>query len=284
MNDLFWVIVLYNQVPTTPPTLRILDKIFKIHNETIHHILVYDNSLNPIINSADILNCKNVILDYIHNPLNPGIAEAYNYALNKANTLNKKWLILLDQDTILNENFVLNIESSLDLISSNSNIVAIIPKVLDGLKVVSPTKFVFGVFTSKIYNIQKGNQIGHISAINSGSCLSVKFLTSLNGFNPNFPLDMLDHWLFYKIFTLNKIILLNNNVIKHSLSVSNAPMSVNRYHMAIKSEKYLFCDIANMTFNYKILLLLRFFKQILFLRFKLARLTLLSFFNLFKFY
>jgi GT2 family glycosyltransferase len=282
MNDIFWVIVLYNKNQIIPSSLKVLDDLFDNYMDTVHNILIYDNSDKPLKNIDKIFQNKNVVIEYLHNPSNPGLAKAYNYALQISNSKKKRWLILLDQDTILNHFFIYNLKDSLKLTSySGSKIVAIIPKVQDGKNVVSPTRFINGVFITKIKKLQFGILTGQISAINSGSCISIDFLNSIGGFNENFPLDMLDHWLYYTIYKSNKSVFFNNNVIKHSLSVSSGSMPTNRYKNAIKCEKHLYCDIANLTFNYKILIILRFFKQILFLRLKLAGHTFMTFLKLF---
>ena len=42
----------------------------------------------------------------------------------------------------------------------------------------------------------EGVQNKAVMAINSGSLIKVSFLTEIGGFNGQFPLDYLDHWLF----------------------------------------------------------------------------------------
>ena len=39
-------------------------------------------------------------IHYISDPTNPGVSKAYNVGFELARQLNKKWLLLLDQDTV----------------------------------------------------------------------------------------------------------------------------------------------------------------------------------------
>jgi GT2 family glycosyltransferase len=284
MNDLFWIIVLYNKNPIIPTSLKILDNIFNINCDSIHHILIYDNSVYPLKDIDDFFMSKNVVIEYIHNPLNPGLAKAYNHALQIANSIKKKWLVLLDQDSILDNNFLNNLNNSININFLNSNVVAIIPRVFDGSKLVSPSTIILDIFINKFKFQGFGITEKNITAINSGSAISVEYLLSIGGFNNKIPLDILDHWLFYTIRKSKKEIYLNSNIIQHSLSVTNAPMSIYRYRATLNAEKYLYCDIGNNYIKYIILLLMRLSKQLLYLRFQLAQETFLFLIGFFKFH
>ena len=45
-------------------------------------------------------------IHYVHDPSNGGLASAYNYALARAESEEREWLLLLDQDTSLTAEFI----------------------------------------------------------------------------------------------------------------------------------------------------------------------------------
>jgi GT2 family glycosyltransferase len=273
IEDIYWVCVLFNTIPAESLTLISLSKIFESNITSKHNILIYDNSLVSIKELNFFSHNVNIL--FYHNPENPGLAVPYNYALEKAIDLNKKWLVLLDQDTVLGSDFLLQLTDSINSVQGDDSIGAIIPKVYNGKNLVSPSRLCCGVinFPYKGYGYQKIK--GNISAINSGSAISVDFLNQISGFNEEFSLDLLDHWLFYEIFLFRKSVFLNSASIQHSLSVATGPVSGQRYKSTLLGEKKLYCDIKGKKNIYSMVLLLRTIKQLLKGRFMLAKMTLL---------
>lgn len=272
MEDIYWVCVLYNSRPIQPSILNSLENIFSIHTNYIHNIVVYDNSQKPI--DFRPLNLSNVHVSFKHNPANPGLAVAYNYALKKAIELKKKWLVLLDQDSILESNFLEQLTNSIEKAEKDNSVVAIIPRVYHNKILVSPSKLFFSVLNLPYKS--SGDKVidSKITAINSGSVLLIDFLISIGGFNEEFPLDILDHWLYYEIFQNKKNVFLTSSNIKHSLSVTQAPITIDRYKSGLLGEKKLYCDIKRKKINYSLLLIFRTCKQILKGRFTLAKMTI----------
>jgi len=259
MDEIFWVCVLYNTIPDDSLTLISLSKIFKSSINLNHNILIYDNSLNSTN----------------HNPENPGLAVAYNYALKIAAGFDKKWLVLLDQDSELGSDFLIQLVRSLDEVEKDDSIVAIIPSVYDEKTLVSPSKLISGVLNLPYRGRVNDKINGGISAINSGSAISINFLNSISGFNEDFPLDILDHWLYYKIFLLKRSVYLNSAILKHSLSVARGTVSFRRYKSILLGEKKLFCEIKKQRILYSTVLLLRTAKQLLKGQFSTAKMTIL---------
>ena len=91
------VIVVYNIHPehsrTFSSLLNVLSDI-EINNLAI---IVYDNS--PERHDLNLDSNANLSITYKHDERNPGIAAAYNYALQEANKNGSEWLLLLDHDT-----------------------------------------------------------------------------------------------------------------------------------------------------------------------------------------
>ena len=77
------------------------------------------------------------------------------------------------------------------------------------LKLVSENEMVSPVFANilrplKSEKPESGIQHTPVMAINSGAFIRVSFLDEIGGFNNQFPLDFLDHWLFHEIYANGK--------------------------------------------------------------------------------
>lgn len=120
IEGIYWVCVLYKTIPADSSTLISLSKIFKRNISSIHNILIYDNSQM----STKEVNffSHNVSVLFHHNPKNPGLAVAYNCALQKATDLKKKWLVLLDQDSVLGSDFLVQLINSIDVVQNDNSI------------------------------------------------------------------------------------------------------------------------------------------------------------------
>src|SRR5690606_15818190 len=71
-------------------------------------IYVYDNS--PNIDEEAIAN---PFVFYVHDNKNPGVSKAYNEGAKFAKDNGKNWILLLDQDTQLPEDFLRKIEENI---------------------------------------------------------------------------------------------------------------------------------------------------------------------------
>ena len=270
-DKIFLVLVLYKTKLEDSRTIKSLSLYLKNNID----IFVFDNSPNPQYNKEffthGIFN-----VHYQCNTLNPGLAFAYNEALKYASLYNKEWVLLLDQDTELTKEYIEEI-SSINLDDFSIEIVAIIPKVFSSKnKLISPSKI----------NIDNGLIKSSITGINSGTILRVNYMKSINGFCLHFPLDMLDHWYFRKIFKDKKYVFLLKSSIKQDLSVSNNfenNISLDRYKMMLNSE-YLFVSeqgvFGEMIFRLR--LFLKIIRQIKYRNSSYYKYSLNRFFSNFK--
>ncbi|MBP3041446.1 glycosyltransferase [Bacillaceae bacterium Marseille-Q3522] len=253
------VLVLYNQSIEACKTLQSLHRIFSGNGLSCQngHLVIYDNSEQ--MQAFDKDKYSWIESTYFHNPQNPGIATAYNYALQKANHKNSDWLVLLDDDTCLTEKYA-------DLLlvppAMKEDVVAAVPKVKDNGIQISP------VFSDSLRPLQlerpaAGIQNKPVMAINSGSFLRVTFLNEIHGFNENFPLDYLDHWLFYEIYARNYKVEVFDIVLKHELSVMDyRNVSLKRYQNIINAEILFYKQFHKELFPfYRKQLIKRLFKQ-----------------------
>ena len=259
------VVVIYNAPIQSSITISSLNTIAKHVDFSDFELIVYDNSSEEQKLGDDFL----FKTTYIHNKENGGLVAAYNYTLDKCAKDNTEWLLLLDQDTELTNEYFLEIKAKLSQIQENKDIVAIVPKIICNDVLISPAILKAGGFLGKVNINQQGQLFGNITAINSGTLISVKFITSLGKFNARFKVDMLDYWYFHMIYTLGKKVYLLNSVFKHNLSVMNfSEVSEKRYLSIIQSEIDFFKNYCSVVYYlaFKIRLFFRLIKQTLFLK------------------
>lgn len=263
------VIVLYQQRFSQSPSFDLLMKAVK---EKKIQLVVYDNS--PVKQLEPLLE-QDKDISYYHDPSNPGLATAYNYALNHAQQ-NIRYFVTLDHDSQLTATYF----DTLLTIDWTDELVAAVPLVYAGSNQISP------VFADRYINRQvekvERSQLSQrrIMAINSGAVFSIKFLKEIGGFNLDFPLDFLDHWLFWTIYQFKKTVFILPEKMEHDLSVLDyQKVSVTRYQSILKAEKTFYQNYdKEMLPRHRKQLLLRTVKQFLTVRNrKIWRLTLQSF-------
>ena len=145
-------------------------------------LMIYDNSPFP----SDVKN-KNII--YKHDPSNPGVSKAYNVACVFARKHNKKWLMLVDQDTQFPDSIFEKYQLA---INGFPEIKIFVPFLIDHVGFVSPFTFHRG----------KGKRIGSIEArahelskfrfANSGLLIALDAFEIATGYDEKFPLDYSD--------------------------------------------------------------------------------------------
>jgi len=274
MNSVLGVLVLYKCKLVESETFISLNKALEANNLKLD-LFVYDNS--PIAD-ASVNNLSNKYLDitYVYDKTNPGICKPYNMALQMANAKNKKWLLLLDQDSFLTSDFITELNNT---INTKNNYASIVPLIYSKNKIVSPTRYDFLRRMKPIKIIETNRVVENITAINSGACVNVNFISEIGGFNTDFPLDMLDHWLNYEINKRKKKIFVTTSTIKHELSVNEyGTLSIERYKSIVGTEKKFYKIYLKHAQVYKIKLFLRFIKLLLKGSFKHAIITFRYFF------
>lgn len=272
-NEIFIVLVLYKSNLRTSNTIQ---SICNNYDGRLK-IFIFDNSPKRQYIENEFMY-KNLEINYYHSRSNVGLSYAYNYALQEANNLKLKWILLLDQDTYITRDYfdeLLNIDNSI----VTNNIVSIIPRVISVLnnKNISPRKLCVGGLNIPIA-IKSGIVTRPISGINSGTILCISFLNTINGFSNEYTLDMLDHWYFKKIYSLGKCVFLLNSSIKQNLSILGKfeeNITIDRYRQLLYAENNFIKEFNNFhLIIFKFRLIVRCFKQVRFKNRKYLKLTL----------
>ncbi len=157
-------------------------------------IVVYDNSPTPMVTAPECIH-DNWTIHYVHDETNPGVSTAYNTGFKIAQRLEKRWLLLLDQDTFFPENAFVEYSKA---IQENRDIHLFAPIVISKNRIISPCRYFLNKgctlrrIKPSIYNFKRK------SLINSGMLISVDAFEKTGGYNENIRLDFADHFFIGK--------------------------------------------------------------------------------------
>ncbi|PTB96812.1 hypothetical protein C9994_05720 [Marivirga lumbricoides] len=190
ISDIFAVVVTYNSLFHASDTMRSLDLSLQKINKNLD-ILIYDNSPINQKEYYDKLTLDRFNITYFSDLSNSGVSTAYNEAAKIAKERDKKWVLLLDQDT----NFSTNIfEAYFDAIFKNSHEIKLFVPILkleDG-RIFSPSRYKLkrGFM---IKNISPGiHSLKSLSPVNSGMLIDIEAFFEVGGYNEKVWLDFSD--------------------------------------------------------------------------------------------
>ncbi|MFZ4799639.1 MAG: hypothetical protein ACOYMA_19255 [Bacteroidia bacterium] len=199
-----------------------------------YELIIYNNDADTIIPDVD-----NYLI--VNSTGNNMLVGAYNYALYRAIEKNRKWLLLLDQDTNITIDYLNEIKYFLENNSLNTKYIAVVPVLKKNSLHLSPIVFspTFGPYITYKTVGENSDKKRCISAYNSATLLQVNNMKSIGGFSSKYPLDMQDHWYFYEFYKLNKPIYIMNCILEQDLSLLDMEnsMSLNRYKLYLQSQK-----------------------------------------------
>lgn len=281
---LLGVVVLYKCEISQSSTIKSLIRDYSINPECYKnfYLVIYDNS-----ESEQLLKTQ-LPFPYIivHDQSNPGLAKAYNFALDAARVKSIEWILLLDQDTNLPQGYMGLVNEDLSVTNYSEKIKAIVPRVEGERRSISPARDMIGGILRPIKKMQPGPCSKKIHCIGSGSIIKVNIFEEIGGFSLEFPLDGLDRWLYHQIFIKGWLIYVTDIKIEHCLSVFNYDKFVSheRYIQILLYEykflKLYRCDID--LWIYQIRLFLRFVKY--YLKFKDKKFAIITMKHFFKKY
>jgi GT2 family glycosyltransferase len=228
------VVVIYKIEPKNSSAVRTILKAVSTSLRPLNDIrvLLYDNTpgrgdLGPLPDGVEYMPAGH----------NTGLSAAYNRALDMAQNLGYSWLLLLDQDTVLPNDFLESLLGELRRYETDSDVVAVVPIVRSGGIVVSPKRV--GFFGLRAFpKTPRGIQDMEIASINSGTAIRCDFVRSIGGFSRAYWLDYLDHWLFRQIYGAGNKVAVSDCILEHSLSVQDYRRNINlaRYRSILAGE------------------------------------------------
>ena len=229
------VVVLYKQDPAQAHSLTSLLSI--CHDDPAIasrlSITVHDNSPDPAPPERRRFLGN---IDYWSTPHNPGLAVAYNRALEIARSRDIPWLLTLDQDTVIDRNFLLRLLAALES-DVPANVCAFVPELVHGGIVLSPQiagRVLYHRLPFGFYGIPERPVV----AFNSASCLKVQAVAEIGGFPEAYWLDFLDHIVYYRLQAAGGRVWVLDAQLEHSLSSQNleSDMSTSRYANVLAAE------------------------------------------------
>jgi hypothetical protein len=158
----------------------------------LERVLIYDNSPSSRTQGAK----ASPKCEQFHDPCNGGTAAAYRYAAARAKELSLEWLLLLDQDTSLPTDYLIRASAKLLSLSEPEMPAALLPWVLQGVEVVSPSSVdsIGGIQPLLRDRPLHGQRL--MTGIASGSLVHCESLAQIFPPPPKLWLDYLDHWMF----------------------------------------------------------------------------------------
>lgn len=229
------VVVLYKRHPERAQafvTLRAAIQEYQKRGEECQ-IALYDNS--PDSNCADDLP-EGVFYESGRN--NPGLAVAYNWALERAQSSHCEWLLTLDQDTSLPLDYLVKLGAHAERLRGQQEVGAIVPQVFAGTRRLSPNWFLAGAWPRFYRAGYVGIPESRTFAFNSGSLLRVQALQAVGGYDPRFWLDYCDAYLFCKLHKHGfKVFIAGDTAVQHQFSMLDFKNSVSlaRYQNIVKA-------------------------------------------------
>lgn len=215
MEKVMGVIVIYNCSIESSESLSTLNKSLLISNLRLD-LFIYDNSTIPGINKeTGEREFPQLNITYLSDTQNPGVSKAYNTGADLASRLNKKWLLLLDQDTEFPENAIV---TYLDAINAHKNQKLFVPVLHSPNGNYSPCKYYFKAgfrwndIKPGIYNLR------HKNILNSGTLVDLDLFMKTGGYKEKIKLYFSDFNFIDRLKKINNEFVVTDLVCNHKLS------------------------------------------------------------------
>jgi GT2 family glycosyltransferase len=186
------VVVLYRTVFADSQTLAGLITSFTANPALLGsmELLVWDNSPEPL--SDPTLPFP---FTYRHAEQNRGVAGAYNEAARLGEESGRTWMLLLDQDTSVTEEFLRGMDSYGRELAGKDEIAAVVPFLYAGSFQLSPRRLTF-LNQPRIASGKSYLERRRMFAANSGTLMRVAALLKVGGYCIDFWLDHSDIYVF----------------------------------------------------------------------------------------
>lgn len=161
-------------------------------------VLVWDNSPEALREFPATFP-----FDYIHSERNRGVSGAYNEAMKVAERLHCDWLLLLDQDTIIPDEFLRRMLEYSQTLRGDVGIAAVIPTIWVDSQYISPRRVCFN-HTEACDPSFSGIPPVECTAANSGVLMRISALQEIGGYSEDFSLDFSDMYVFHQLHRRGK--------------------------------------------------------------------------------
>jgi rhamnosyltransferase len=185
LDDITFIIVLYKVRLYSSITISSLLNMELTGNKKIN-LIVYDNSPEKLeVTYMEKIN----LMSYVHDKTNPGVSKAYNYGADFAKRHGFKWVVLLDQDTNFQSNFISKIITAINK-NPELNLFSPVLKLGDA-KPFSPTRYMFK--RGHAVELEEGIlSLSKYSPVNSGMTINTDAFEEVGGYFEEISLDFAD--------------------------------------------------------------------------------------------
>jgi GT2 family glycosyltransferase len=230
------VIVLYKQAPEKSQTIQSLIQVFERHPELngAVHLLLWDNS--PIPASDASLPFP---FELSHAGRNVGTSGAYNYAMEAAESRGCPWLLLLDQDTTVSEDFLRAMILYSQRFREAPEVAAVVPFIFSHGTLVSPRRLLSFNRVQQIPVTFSGLCKDKAYAVNSATLMRVSALREIGGYSEEFWLDLSDVYVFQTLHRKGRYMYIAGDLrVEHSIASMDfdKEMSLERYRNFLAAE------------------------------------------------
>jgi GT2 family glycosyltransferase len=224
-EELLVILVLYEMPLSESAAFLSLSRALR---QTRGSLFVYDNS-----SREQSLASEKWDISYRHDPSNPGVSKAFNEGFKRAKELNKKWLLLADQDTVFPENVFEKYFYGIEKSSAE----VLVPVLEDQKGMVSPLKFYWGGGQRvKWLDREAILPLREYFFHNSGLLVSTHAFETSGGYDERLPLDFSD-FSFAKRLQKNFPFFYVLDVVCHHDLASTSPQAFDRRLSRFKQYK-----------------------------------------------
>ena len=186
LDSLLIVLVLYKSDLETSESFQSIEACLKSTNSDVD-VFIYDNSPQQLDFSLNRYNSK---IRYVWDSSNPGVSKAYNEGSAFAENDGKKWLLILDQDTEFDSDFLIKYY---DACNSNPTLSLFAPILkLNSGEIYSPCTYKFPR-TAILKKIDIGiTELKNLSLLNSGMLIGTNVFKEVGGYDERLKMDFTD--------------------------------------------------------------------------------------------
>jgi Glycosyl transferase family 2 len=234
------IIVLYKRSVDQAQTLVSLGVALGRHPELLPclRVLLWDNSPMP---TAPTLAFP---FDYVHSGKNVGTAGAFNRAMEFAETRSIPWLLLLDQDTTIPEDFLAKVVDYSYRFADSPEVAAVVPLLWCRGQLISPKRFRSLYRISPVPPACYGTYKEQLVVCDSATLMRTAALREAGGYDEKlFWLDFSDIYVFDNLRRNKRSIYIASDLqLQHSLSVMDydRDMTPERYGNFLAAEGTFF--------------------------------------------
>lgn len=178
---IYALIVLYNKTILESTTFKHLKK----YKDKIK-INVFDNGKEEYI-KVNRKYCEENDVNYYTIHKNIGISKAYNFVIDKIDKKEDDHILILDDDTILNDDYIEEIFFE----ANKKEYDVVLPTIISDKRIISPANVQFNCRIKILKSINELN-IKKVSAINSGMLIKLSVFNKIR-YNEEIFLDYVDH-------------------------------------------------------------------------------------------